>query len=160
MAHHTFYVGPYLACQDKEIEVVKKTKKCKSLDCPNFNQTLSEAIFCPKCGKPLQEEENKYKTWLSFVEDEKWYELEESLDSGEINILEYRDADKNRIVVATDIVRIDEYTTILLSDDKMPNFDQEKQQFAERYAKQIEILKSIFGEDKVQVKWGVIQNLG
>jgi hypothetical protein len=144
-------ITPYIYIKsDLKVDVPKIKRAC--LNHPNLK--VDNYKFCPKCGSEviIQEYTEKEKIKLNF----KLYEIQ---NDDFIYQPEYFSLNEYNIVIPQDE---NEYTLIVDSDDgraieEIPNNREEALEwFNEKAKPSIDYLKETFGEENIEVRYGIL----
>jgi len=165
MSYRT-YVGPYLRCSVRTRPRTKEIKVCPHFKCrfhTEANSMPDGSIFCPQCGRKAEDK-------IIEVEGE----VDEVLD--DIDLLEAT----NERLVPFNCSYPEMGTHLFISNSTKPPgvslergdgvgeireyngiiIDQELAAFRKRHAKDLEIAYEHYGEDRVEVCWGLMAAYG
>jgi hypothetical protein len=51
---HTVHIGPYVLCRDILIDIPKEDRVCVNQECPYYHKSACSSPFCPECGHKIQ----------------------------------------------------------------------------------------------------------
>ena len=78
------YIGPYIRCENPEVEKVLERRACGNKDCANFGdryKVKSDQKFCPECGSEVRDDVEVAEVWprvsswdVSESMNERWYQ--------------------------------------------------------------------------------------
>ncbi len=148
----TVYIGPYI-----DVIPTKEISTRRVNGCPQCKKE-GNWRFCSWCGSPLGQIVLEVESY-SFDEN-KWMAAirKEGLEEEDFHDISQKES---RVWLALNNdpslgkwLAIDKSYGIL-TEDRI-NSDDAMETFRNRYAKYIEILKSLHGEDNVSTKWGII----
>jgi len=165
MSYRT-YVGPYLWCSVRTRPATKEIRLCARSECRFFRESSpmpSDSNFCPQCGTPavdkIVEVEGQVEEILSSCD------LMEATNENLVPVNNnYADAGVHlfvsnlakapglRLERGGDLGEIMQYDGVII--------DQELTAFRERHADDLEIVYEHYGEDRVEVRWGVLASYG
>ena len=141
------YVGPYLKVVSDLTSTVTKTKKA----CVNGHK-VNSSKFCPDCGKEtvnieFEVKEKRYILWTELEsEDDLWS------PEGFSKILLPTSNRKGSIRVRVENSEETNLTDVDITGKKV----DEIKWFHKEYDKYIRVLKSFYGEDNIEICWGII----
>lgn len=160
MGYNTrLYIGPYVlinGCREEEIS--KSVNTCSNINCEVYklNQPCTEKQkFCIECGSPFKEK--KYKDKIKLSASNCLWSNKDFIDE-----LAYTDQMLGE-------------SSVWISNQKLPfrkslngdenfdldlttvNYQKEIDWFKEKYAKIFDYIQSEFGNDSIEIKWGVVK---
>ncbi len=154
---YTVHVGPYVKCNYEMVEV-----EAPYMGCPDLNHKGFVEKFCSKCGKAailLTKKDMKPSVRISELE-EMLYDLKINYD----NMHSHSFYDENSVYYFSNTrktprpfsfdPRSDDFTLDFI--DNKVDIQAEIDWLIQNYSKYIEILKKLYGEDKVEISWGVV----
>ena len=148
---YNVYVGPFIECIPTK---VMRTEEHPG--CPKCNRE-THGKFCSKCGTPIGILTKQVEDYLVDYGDCEQAFLDAGLEEDDLYTIDH---DKPSVILVANSKgfghSIDpKYEFGLLIDEEIDAV-AEKTKLSEMYAKHIEILKSLYGEDNVSVRWGII----
>jgi hypothetical protein len=152
---YTAYVGPYIQVHNPPRPSFEEYHTCTTANCSNQNKPMSSK-FCPVCGGAVTLQSRPCQ---SPVQLDVFSEFNERLCEA---LSEYKPKDsKNEIFLIGNKQGIpgrsfDPIETCSAVDMTGFNITQETMLFRDMLTAELARLKEIFGEDAVQVKWGIL----
>lgn len=150
-------LGPYLVAEGKKIVSVNVSHRaCDNDKCKKYRKKASnDEKFCTKCGTEIKK--------ISFTVDEE-QDARDLLDENDfLDELVYTDPmlGESNIFLANHRSPFDNDGRSQLDesgdvDISKLNIAAEIEWFKERYKKVLDVLIENFGEENVQIKWGVV----
>ena len=159
---YSTYVGPYVHCSVRTRPTTVEIKLCTKRGCrfaKQDNPMDKKNNFCPQCGAAAKVKEIKVKG-----------EVDEVLDAYDIT-----EATNERLVEICSAYPIKGVHLFVSNSTKAPGItlergdavgeirrydgiviDQELMAFRDRHAKDLEIIYEHYGEDRVEVCWGLL----
>ena len=163
----TIFLGPFLVCSTFPVEKSELVKTCPSEDCRNPTELYwqTDAKFCPICGSEIAE-----RAISKSAANVDTYEARMAIKEALYNVPGdsfYSWAKKNNTEVwlpnitnpdcqrkfSFDPGREDYPPMTPVSSEMMA---VEMMQFSSFFYKEIEYLRSLYGEDNVTIRWGLI----
>ncbi len=161
---YTVHAGPYVVCKNEKAEAVLTRRSCTSKKCPEHKKEYHnpKAKFCADCGSPIGDVEYKQNV-LKIDQYELYEELDEALISPMGDYYHYW-RKKNNIDIWVSNLRnkgrewsFDPHSTEFFAQEITLNLMQlEIIEFVEQFKEQLKILRKHYGENNVEVKWGIM----
>ena len=153
-SRHRVYVGPYIICKNSEVPAMEKVNGCSKKGCGSYGRQ-SDCTFCPDCGTKVQLFE------VPSTARKVGFETADRLLGVKLHIVGNAEDDGVDVWVSNYALdarvkrRNDEYftgTSSIHDDDPA----EEKGAFATEFRREINQLKKLYGEEAVELCWGVI----
>ena len=146
------YLGPYLFVAHKEVKKAVSHRECDTDKCKGKGKR-AEGMFCQHCGLVL-------KTIESFKTERVctgWASYNDGLNVNEDEFFRpaYVDGSENWDTYLPNRisgVNWGENTDIIIPE----RIENEMEEFHEKYEKELMALRSYFGDDNVNVRWGLV----
>lgn len=162
-AEYRMFIGPYIRCSTRTSPRLKTIKTCTKDTC-RFNSADNpmayENNFCPQCGSPAVSQEIQVEGRVKEDVCPSWVytEMDESICGFN---QEYAEPGVHIFVPNRDGIR--EFT-FSRSDDKVGEIlrvravtlEQEMIWLETRFKAELERAREIYGDDKVEVRWGIL----
>ncbi len=153
---YSVHVGPYIVVHNPPVETTEEYHSCPTKGCPNHKRHMSEK-FCPACGSGIRVVQFPTKAPKDFdVYKEFDSRLCEAFCDGGPEDL------KDAMVFLSDEkghdVVFDPTNELVDIDLRAVNMPESLDRFQEAFAKEIQRLKEVFGEQAVELRWGVISD--
>jgi hypothetical protein len=156
------YVGPYVECKVETVQVTKVRKACSNAKCDNHARIM-HAAFCNVCGcpvKPVEYTATEHSVdQYAMVEaiDEELYSVSGdaySLWSEENNIHLW----KPNTATGGREKHLESREDFAYQDITPELIALEIASFLAQFTSELDRFRQAYGDDAVQVKWGVIQD--
>lgn len=158
MGQYNCYFGIYLKCKNERISKKIKEVSLSCLKCEIDGIELKDS-FCSECGSKLVEKTN-YKEKFEWKVDP--YDVTEEIEEQFF----WRSSDKEYDYLALNIgtdteieLTCGEYL-LLMDKEFWDKWENKKQIFIKQHEKNIQIIKEAYGEDNVEVCFGIINLWG
>lgn len=157
------HIGPYLIVKGEKSEMKKREVwTCTNTDCETHKANKVYVVsqnFCAECGREIgvKQYEEEFKTDAHSLILNKYYELCDELSwtdpmgcgGGVFISNHYSPFDKERSSGDDDNEEITDLTNV--------NIKAEIDWFNTKYKTILDIFRKEFGEDSVEVRWGIIE---
>lgn len=163
------YAGPYLQCFLPKESYFKeqircKNEKCKLYDKLNVFFKSTYGKFCNHCGKKFDIVKiQDYK--VGKIDYVKFARMLKKKGIKTIRLDRYYSYPDDYDIFCASFSETEhskfwgESKTIVFDEKEFGKTQEEKEWFGQQFSTEIEILKKLYGEDKVLLKWGVVQNI-
>jgi hypothetical protein len=154
------FLGPYLVARTKQVEATEYRRSCRNKKCKQYDDEIyGGGNFCSLCGKAIVDVPQK------VTEDAiDRHELQEQIDE---RLYVCPGDDMHDLMRQSDFhlwlpnLSIPKCRDFQLHENTMffpisaANIEEEVAAFKKFYAKEIKVLRKAYGEDAIEVKWGV-----
>lgn len=152
------HVGPYMVVKGEKIE--EEVTTCINIECiVHIRNTSKTGKYCDECGSPIGLKNVKKEEKLHARDFDQLDKCEEFVDE-----LIYTDpiCGKSNIFISNYTAPFDKKGRFMDEDGgdldlRGINIESEIDWFIKKHEKVINFIKSIFGEDSVEIKWGIVQ---
>lgn len=150
-SHFSVYVGPYARCENTAKKVTRQVRTCPTVTCERHGMAHSHVIaFCATCGGKLERMSIERDGWLVSVGDvyEAFHDRMREIGSSDVLNLWISNSSKDGHGETYDCEAGE------LADGE--NIKTEVAAFKSAFASELGHLRALYGDDKVEVRWGVI----
>lgn len=158
------FAGPYFACllKNENKIVIESENVCPNTLCVKYKQ-LNTAAFCSFCGSKI------VKMDMEWVRDSIDIETVDNLLGDSDLYCDFADlayTEKNKLHIwhdCNDITKgfrfrdggwhLDCFPVVTAED-----LHNQKKFFLEKYEKEYKVLKEVYGEDQVEIRWGIFNS--
>ena len=161
------HVGPYARVKLTPRKVDQEIKTCSNTKCRRYKdeEEDEDSKFCPQCGSPVKKRVVKVD---GDNADEDSYEVgrlgeflsecsAESLEGYKIYVSNENWKTKDGVGVGSVFDPTNDFADLFYTPDEL---EAEITAFEQRYVKELDKIKLIFGAANVEVRWGVISTAG
>ena len=147
------HLGPIIRCENKLTDTVKKIKTCSNKDCKNHGK-IKDQMFCEICATRIDSvvipiSEKLVDHWaVSEILEEALYHLDNPLQGP---LVDYWAPNVPRNNPRNFSLNFNDHLNITSM-----NPQQEETWIKEAFAKEIQILKNVYGQNNVTVQWGMV----
>ncbi len=144
---YNVFVGPYIKVRDIEIDRIEEYHTCLSTGCRNHKKEMS-CGFCPKCGGRIERISRVVKGKIDF-------DYYDELGGNFNEVFEYEKRDFKIFTsdIGNDIGFDGDFKEIPIGNITPAT---EITNLYEKYNKEVARIKEVFGDENVQVLWGVV----
>lgn len=167
---YSSYLGPYVRCKTHKVVSKQQKKRCSNKKCPEFKHfdSFSKAKFCGVCGSPIETFEIDVSVPNIQSDDVRLNLLNEALcePAGDSFYfwMEKNDVHiwlANRLVATAKgrqryIIDSEEISLTPVSPESLQGEIKDFQSF---YEKELVILRQEYGEENVEIQWGLIHDI-
>jgi hypothetical protein len=165
---HTVYIGPYVECTDTIINHPEDFRTCINEKCPNYNEQAKPSPYCPECGhhiKSATQIRQAKKTDVHHI-CQKINEVLAPIENYDLNNCYWVCNKENPTFYNYDPRRSD---GLALTYDEEYGFKIEKgsksgilspndglELFKSMHKIELDVLIEAYGEENVQIMWGIL----
>lgn len=161
------FAGPYFACglQHEKKIVVEKATACPNAMCRQYKQ-LTATAFCASCGNKIvvmDVERLRDKIGVEIVsallgKTDLYFDFYLMKDSSyvkekKLHIWRGWNVSGKEFRYRDEGLQLDCFPIVTAED-----IENQKKFFLEKYEREYKVLKEVYGEDQVEVKWGIFNS--
>lgn len=162
---YTVYVGPFLKCKNAKVDGERTIRTCTKPSCKQNKKESwdRDKKFCEECGSPIGDvvikvKQDKVDCDPSIVNDKLMIYRLDAKDAHGYDVWISNQYRQNR-------GKVREFSFDPKSDGEqyveisIEMIRDEMQEFVQQFEKQIDKLTRLYGEDNVELKWGLIHEI-
>lgn len=162
MIDYTTYLGPYVLCKTEKVLSTKEISTCSNTSCQQHEQEVYSRNFCDRCGHEIKKRQVPIEVDNVDEEDVRLNLLDEALctamgDEFYLWMEEHNThiwLSNRKIPDVRDLTFDTEEIQFVPIDAKL--IAEEVQKFSDFYEKELVILREEYGEENVEVQWGLV----